>query len=274
MKKETKTEITYWWPVSILVILVIVIGGIMIYLERPEFKITKEECWNMTGEIGFDNFDEEEEQGFGINENILSYKIKRYGVYKIDNLFCVNYLRQQGHTDFLLHSCEYYEEGVGLDIIGSELINEGGYFSYGEKISYSIYPEKIEEIFPEEFTFNEEKVYLKDGKIINENTFYYIIADIIKNQTICEQIEVENNIIDWCYFEDSCGQIKIGDPSWEIKWLDENCKCVEVYDKDKKEKFLCGENEKYLCGAFTNRPTYFECSKYKCGENYFVEVLK
>ena len=259
MKNKNKEKI-YWLPISLLFILIIGIGVIIFYLDKPEFKIYKEECWNITGEIGFDNFDEEEEQSFGINENILSYKIKSYGVYKIDDLFCVNYLKQQGHTDFLLHSCEYYEEGVGLDIIGSELINEGGYFSYGEKIDYSIHPEKVVEIFPEEFTFNEEKVDLKDGKIINENTFYYIIADIIKNQTICEPVEVEDNIIDWCYSEDSCGQIKIGDSPWGIEWLDENCvfqrgECSKWGKRDKEGISICKK----------------EIIKYKCG-SYFVEV--
>ncbi len=273
MKKETETDKIYrTYGGAILVMLSFI--GLILYLSpysnnEITFNITKEECWNITGEIGFDNFEEEEEKGFGFNENILSYKIKSYGIYKIDDLFCIDYLKQQGHKDFLLHSCRYYEEGIGLEIIGSELIDEGDYFSYGEKISYSIYPEKIEEIFLEEFTFNEKKVYLKDGKIINENTFYYIIADIIKNQTICEQVEVEDNVIDWCYSENSCGQIKIGDSSWGIKWLDENCKCLEL---------IC-ENGDYhalddLCiGESGKRYKPNNCKKYKCGD-YQVEVLK
>ena len=67
------------------------------------------------------------------------------------------------------------------------------------------------------------------------------------------------------YFKVPCESLKKEDLI--IEWFDWNAECIEVYDKDKREKVSCGKNEKYLCTAFTNRPDFFECSKYKFGEH-------
>lgn len=127
----------------------------------------------------------------------------------------------------------------------------------------------------------EEKTY--DGYVCPDNTLIVGIFDdydgIITNGMTCWR---NNETFTDCHEEEVDGfyilnkfdvTVKIDEEvlSDYPQWLDENCECVGVYDKDKKEKILCGENEKHLCRAFTNRPKYFECSKYKWGE-YFVEV--
>jgi hypothetical protein len=106
----------------------------------------------------------------------------------------------------------------------------------------------------------DEYVSVISYKLTNftENNYSIKIkGDIYK--TICNQEEVEDNIIYWCYDEEDCGSIQIGDKheTWGIDWLKENCEC----------SILCSPNYEGNLACIKGI-----CVQFQCGE-YQVEVL-
>lgn len=122
---------------------------------------------------------------------------------------------------------------------------------------------------------------------------------IYKNES-GELIEVKDNIISWCYSETDCGKIKIGEVSWKVEWLEENCECIQinceyafnsskmvVFNMEEPEKFTAKTFEGFIWFTTDERGNeiaeyYYgdveliekcnPCQEYKCGKNYMVEV--
>lgn len=63
------------------------------------------------------------------------------------------------------------------------------------------------------------------------------------------------------------------------EWLDEKCKCDFKCDpgerlvKDKKNEFYCLREESFDNGDFNREWYRIDCKRYKCFEDYFVEVI-
>jgi len=132
--------------------------------------------------------------------------------------------------------------------------------------------------------------------LVKELDYLQIIIEypyefIIEIKEVCEQVEVDDNIIDWCYSKYNCGQILIGTTyGVEIEWLEENCECIQidceyVFNASKKEKFKVEDAEKFIAKTYEGiiwEGNFYQgdaeliercnpCQKYKCG-NYFVET--
>ena len=259
---KNKKGIKWYWNIGTLLGFLLVIGlfGLIFFNNEPEFKITKEECWNEK------------------NSSIINEAEKIGGHAR--NL---NGLYFQGNCDSEIKCFPHEETKYAPEMTCIELSNETCFEL--EK--------QIENLYVEYFilvrrSFNETFQVCKQvevDEILDEKYHYWFILknrsskttdEFEKNQCISiKGVWVENKD----YF--SCLK-KSSKQDLSIEFLDENCECIEVYDKidDRKEHEVIGYKS-YLekeCKLYTNSRDFCErlenlkCSKYKCGE-YFVEVL-
>jgi len=229
-----KKKFNWRFYIGFVFIALVVIGivGLIVINQEPHLKITKEECRNETY--------------YESNSKNVEVSIKSSNFYSLEDLGFLAFTKIKDEFDNPILTNQGIARIVGINDTHKTYI-----------IWIKIYSKIIKEVC--------ESVIVDEWFFICNNSDYYG-----RPPTDCELKEYEFPIKTfWGNYDEGNNVITI--ENMEIEWLDENCECVEVYDKDKKEKILCGENEKHLCRAFTNRPKHFECSKYKWGE-YFVEI--
>ena len=220
MKKETKTEKTFWVIIVILITLTIVIWGIMIYLEKPNFKITKEECWNITETIG--------KKATAIYNVTYPYRVRTYA--------------SDGH--FIEHG---YEEGyIKKHFPGCD--TNYCHYSYWESCTMAYCWGVEYKIWKENFTETYENFEpILDTRTICKQVEVDKLVKGISNDCVSHSPTLK-----WA--EENC-VVYMNKQDLTIEWLFDNCVCEIFSEKFRDKRSFTNKEamkycEKYKCGEY------------------------
>lgn len=113
--------------------------------------------------------------------------------------------------------------------------------------------------------------------------FYLIDENKLEFKVTRNFIDIKDNIINFCYSENDCGKVKIGEEPWKEEWLNQYCKILSSNCTYVQKVSLINSSKRYFSNTIETPNClsiddcfYQVCEgpiKYQC-QNYVVEIIK